>query len=399
MKLPPLRVAFFTDSFYEVNGVALTSRQLEAFAERRQFPFLSVHAGPETTFRHEGSIRRLELQRSPASFAVDSDLYFDPLFQRHKKRVKEALEEFHADVVHITALGDCGILGAVLGHEMSIPIVGSWHTNLHEFGAWRLEKTLWFMPEKIRKTLSGILHDGSLKGFLKFYQVARVVFAPNEELRQMLTDGTGKPAFLMERGVDTDAFSPAHRDREDDIFTIGFVGRLKAEKNLRFLQRVGQTLIDAGETDFRFSIVGQGSELDWLKENVPNAEFPGVLKGQDLARAYANFDLFAFPSHTDTFGNVILEALASGVPPVVTTGGGPKYLVDAGNTGFVAETDEAFIEAVLTAKRDKEGHAAMCRAAREDALQRTWDSVFERLYDNYHEAPRQAMLSRSQSAA
>ena len=107
---------------------------------------------------------------------------------------------------------------------------------------------------------------------------------------------------------------------------LGFCGRLSIEKNVALLARVRTELIAKGITDFRFLIIGHGKEEGWLRQHLPNAEFTGVLRGKDLARAYANMDLFVFPSHTDTFGNVVLEALASGVPAIVTPDGGPRYM-------------------------------------------------------------------------
>ena len=91
----------------------------------------------------------------------------------------------------------------------------------------------------------------------------------------------------------------------------------------------------------------------WLRANLQRVELTGVLHGEDLARAYANMDIFAFPSHTDTYGNVVLEALASGVPVVVTSDGGPKYLVTHGVSGLVSANSREFIENVLTLARDR----------------------------------------------
>ncbi len=114
---------------------------------------------------------------------------------------------------------------------------------------------------------------------------------------------------------------------------LGFCGRLSIEKNVFLLARIRTELIERGITNFRFLIVGHGKEEGWLRQHLPNAEFTGVLRGHELARAYANMDLFVFPSHTDTFGNVVLEALASGVPAIVTPDGGPRYIVKDGETG------------------------------------------------------------------
>ncbi len=88
---------------------------------------------------------------------------------------------------------------------------------------------------------------------------------------------------------------------------------MQAEKNIRFLAELDAFLQNAGLTDYRFVIVGDGSEADWLRKNLKNANFTGILGGEDLARAFADMDLFAFPSKTDAFGNVVLEAMAAGV--------------------------------------------------------------------------------------
>ena len=132
----------------------------------------------------------------------------------------------------------------------------------------------------------------------------------------------------------------------------------------------------------RFLIVGHGSEEASLRANLHHADFAGVLRGADLARAYANMDLLVFPSHTDTFGNVVLEALASGVPAIVTPDGGPKFIVREGATGFVAE-DNAFASAIAMLARDRTLLAKMRASAREHALTCSWDAVFDRVYAGY----------------
>ena len=170
------------------------------------------------------------------------------------------------------------------------------------------------------QAVSAAAEKGALTGAALFYQIAGLLFAPNQELVDLLASRTGKPCFLMQRGVDAHLYTPDKREPGPRPFTIGYVGRLSVEKNVRFLADIEKAIIAAGHTDYRFLIIGPGSEEDWLRQNLVRADLPGVLKGEALATAYANMDLFAFPSFTDTFGNVILEALASGVPPVVTNG-------------------------------------------------------------------------------
>jgi glycosyltransferase involved in cell wall biosynthesis len=188
----------------------------------------------------------------------------------------------------------------------------------------------------------------------------------------------------MTRGVDTAAFSPIYRDREaaDADFVLGFVGRLSVEKNVALLVTIEQQLRQQGAGNFRFLIVGHGGEESWLRERLSRAEFTGVLRGADLARAYANMDAFVFPSHTDTFGNVVLEALASGVPAIVTPDGGPARIVRDGVTGFI-RADQEFAEAVARLASDADVHAAMRQRARQYALSASWDAVFDAVYAQY----------------
>lgn len=379
------RVAFFTDSFHEVNGVALTSRQFEAFARRREIPFFSVHAGPGSHTRTDGSATIYEIQRSNAAFNLEatSDLSFDPLLFRNRNQLLYSLGAFQPNVIHVTGPGDFGMLGAWIAAKLKIPLAASWHTNVHEYASRRLEKLLSFLPEKHLRTVSDVAEKQALAGAARFYKIARLLFAPNQELVELLHRHTGKPCFLMQRGVDAGHFTPAKREAGERPFTIGYVGRLSVEKNVRFLADIERALLAAGETNFRFMIIGSGGEQEWLRANLTHADLPGVVKGEALARAYANMDVFAFPSHTDTFGNVVLESLASGVPAVVTSSGGPKFLVRSGETGFVAANDLAFIQCIRNLMEDSDLHHRLRQSARAYACSISWDRVFERVYDAY----------------
>ncbi len=379
----PPRVAYFPDSFHEVNGVALTSRQFDGFARRRCLPFLSVHGGPRNAVSTEGSVTTVELEPGAASFPLDDGFQFDLLFLRWWKTVREAVLQFKPDLVHVTSMGNFGLLGAMAAEEFHLPLVASWHTNVHEFGARRLEEMLWWAPKRVRQIASRSAHWQALRLAMRFYRRAKLLFAPNRDLIRLLARGTGKPVYPMWRGVDTELFDPARRRRMDSSFVLGFVGRIRPEKNVRFLAEVERRLRDAGVEDYRFVVVGQGSEREWLQANLRNVEFPGVLKGKKLARAYADMDVFVFPSQTDTFGNVVQEALASGVPAVVTRSGGPKYLVHDGETGYVTRIGDDFCERVVQLARDTKLQRRMAAAARQAMLDRSWDAVFESVYRAY----------------
>jgi phosphatidylinositol alpha 1,6-mannosyltransferase len=384
MPANPPRIALFTDSFHEVNGVALTCREFEAFANRRDTPFFSCHAGPDTRSWDDGSVTRYEWKRSRVALGLEADLSFDLLFQRHARGIRAALRRFRPDFVQITSPGDCGLLGVLLAHEMHIPIAASWHTNVHEFGARRFERLISFLTRSVRSAAAKYVEDRILDLTLLFYKIAKVLFAPNPELMSLLECRLGKSCGLMSRGIDTSLFDPARRQREDSKFRIGYVGRLSAEKNLQAFISLERALLANGHQDFEVVFVGHGSMTSTLAASIPHARFTGVLKGESLAREYAGFDAFVFPSRTDTFGNVVLEALASGVPVVVTDAGGPRFLVREGDTGFIVENTDELIRRTSLLMRDAELRQRIRMRARQYALSHHgWDSVFERVYLHY----------------
>jgi phosphatidylinositol alpha 1,6-mannosyltransferase len=383
MRVP--RVAYFPDSFHEVNGVAHTSRNFVAFAERKRLPFLCVRAGGRAqAFEQAGELRTLELGRSRASVGIEKDLAFDALFWRHAGTIREELERFRPDVIHITGPSELGLLGAYFAWKLDIPLVASWHTNVHEYAARRMNWLTQYLSQRQGIATERGVEAGAFHLTSRFYRLAKILFAPNDELCTLLEKETGRSCHLMQRGVDTELFSPSRRTRREDdgSFVLGYVGRLSIEKNVALLIQVERELAAMGLDGVRFVIVGHGSEEAALRAALARADFAGVLRGVELAQAYADMDVLVFPSHTDTFGNVVLEALASGVPAVVTGDGGPKYIVRDGQTGFVMG-DEGFSAAIAKLVRDRPLLQSMRSNAREYALGCSWDSVFERVYAGY----------------
>lgn len=381
----PLRVAFFPDSFLEINGAAMTSQKLVGYAKKNGYPFLCIHAGRKTEIIQDETVTYLSLKRSPVAIKMDEDLAYDPLFQRHSTRVIRELVKFRPDVLHITGLNDVSITGAYLGWKMQIPVIGSWHTNIHEFAAHRLAKMFSFLPASYVSKITNFAEKKILDGSVLYYKIPKVVLAPNQELIDLLARGTKRKAFLMTRGVDTETFSPAKRTVSDGVFRFGFVGRLRAEKNVRRLVDLEKKLLEAGQTNFKFLIVGEGDERGFLEKNMRFAEVTGFLDGEQLAEAYANMDVFVFPSETETFGNVVQEANASGVPAIVTNQGGPKFIVRHNETGFIAENFDEFVKYSLELINDSEKLAKMKKLARKFAQSRSWDMVFKAVYQAYAE--------------
>jgi phosphatidylinositol alpha 1,6-mannosyltransferase len=381
--ISPLRVALFADCFSEANGVATLSRQFATFARHRQVPFLCLHSGPRTQVAYEPSFTTVEIKRGPAAFPLDHDLSCDPFLSRHKNWVTSQVRQFHPDLVHITGPGDIGILGLWVAHTLRVPLVASWHTNLHEYAGRRLNKLFSFLPDTWRKPVCATAEEQSLHACMRFYGLARFLLAPNEAMVHLLHERTGKPSFLMAHGVDTEAYSPRWRCRRDRSFCIGYVGRLTPEKNVRLFVDLERSLLAKGERNFRFTIIGDGNERDWLGRNLEFCETPGILRGEALAKAFADMDVFVFPSRTDTFGLVLLEAMASGVPVVMSPETGARVGAQHGVTGFHAIDLDSFTDSVRQLMSSETLRQRIGAAARVFTCDRGWNGVFEQLYQTY----------------
>jgi len=377
------RVAFFPCVYHEVDGVAQTSRHFEAFARRQQLPFLMVHAGPQDEVTTAGPVTRVQLPRSPVKFPLDRAHDYDLLFLRHYRKLEPLLRDFRPDVVQITGPSDVGTLGAYVAHKMRIPLAASWQTNIHQYARRRMAAAVSFLPNDLAGKMADVAERLSFRAAARFYHIPRLLFAPNPEMIRVLEAATGKPCYLMSHAVDTEVFSPDLRERTEGAFRIGYVGRLTTEKSVRVLARLEQALLDQGYRDFQFVIVGEGAEQEWLRNNMKQAEFTGVLRGAELSRTFANFDVLAFPSETDTFGLVVLEAFASGVPAVVTDRGGPQFTVRHGSSGYVGRNFDEFVGYTARLMDQPELLSTLRAAARQQALETSWNRIFESMYEAY----------------
>jgi phosphatidylinositol alpha 1,6-mannosyltransferase len=409
--MPPTRaprIAYFPDSYHEVNGVAHTSRNFTAYARRHNIPMLCIRAGQTTrVLDPDGSVEALELGRSPLAVHLEKDLSFDPLFFRYSDLISATVRAFRPDVLHITGPSELGLFGAYFAHQLNLPLVASWHTNLHEYAARRMR---WLSrplgragPPLERRVEAAALHIAA-----HLYRRATATYAPNPTLCALLERTTHRPCHLMQRGVDTTLFTPTRRTRppNDPHIILGYVGRLSVEKNVALLPKIDAQLRTLGITP-RWLIIGHGSEEAALRAALPSAELPGVLRDKALATAYANMDLLIFPSHTDTFGNVVLEALASGVPAIVTPHGGPAHILRSAmqstptpprtccdpcraNQSTASLTmpgrianDEDFATAIANVLNDPTTHAAMRQTASTYAQRCSWEAVFDKVLAAY----------------
>ena len=254
------RVALLCETYHEINGVALTARQLVAYAKRNDLPLLAVHGGKQPGTWEEGQVRRIELERSWASVGIERDLEYDFFFWRYGKRIRKELQLFRPDVIHITSPGELGQLGVYLSRRLNVPLVASWHTNFHQFAARRLHKLIGFLPAKVSRPAVVWSENQGLRVLLWFYNFASVTLAPTPPQVTWLEKELRKPSFLMPRGVDGEQFNRKHRTVSDKTLRLGFVGRVTPEKGVRLFREIEKELVSRGVEDFRIMIVGAGSE-------------------------------------------------------------------------------------------------------------------------------------------
>jgi glycosyltransferase involved in cell wall biosynthesis/predicted metal-dependent phosphoesterase TrpH len=302
----------------------------------------------------------------------------------------EALAEGRYDLVHLCSPGPAGIGAWLLARVLELPVVGSYHTELAAYAGLRSE----------RADLE-VMANVALSAF---YGSCEVVLSPSPASDQRLAE-LGIPEHKIgrwDRGVDLERFDPKLRVRgafRGEVNVL-YAGRLTKEKGVELL---ADAFLTAARQDPRLHLVlaGGGPEEDALRERLGDqATFLGWLDGQDLARAYASADVFLFASQTDTFGQVILEAQASGLPVVAVDQGGPASLITAGETGLLAPArPEALAQAVLGLAHTP----LLCERLRKGALavvrERTWESSLQRLGAGYGSALRSPAHSAARDVA
>jgi glycosyltransferase involved in cell wall biosynthesis/predicted metal-dependent phosphoesterase TrpH len=291
--------------------------------------------------------------------------------------ITEAIAEGRYDLVHVCSPGPAGIAAWGIAKLLELPVVGSYHTELAAYAGLR----------------SGFAHVEVLANYAlgKFYGACDVVLSPSpatdERLEQL---GIGASAIgRWDRGVDITRFDPALRDEEllPGEINLLYVGRMTKEKGVDLLADAFQAA-HVRDPRLHLVLVGGGPEEQALREKLgDDATFLGWQYGAELARIYASADAFMFASRTDTFGQVVLEAQASGLPVVAVGEGGPTSLIADGETGLLTSDDpEALADAVHQVVENRLLAERLRRAALQAVSTRTWDASLARLSDGYQRA-------------
>jgi glycosyltransferase involved in cell wall biosynthesis/predicted metal-dependent phosphoesterase TrpH len=286
----------------------------------------------------------------------------------------EALAEGRYDLVHLCSPGPAGVAASLIARTMGLPLVGSYHTELGAYAGLRSGDV------RLRAGMDATL--------AAFYGLCSVVLSPSDPADESLRalDVPSARIARWDRGVDTSRFDPALREppsRPGEL-TVLYAGRLTKEKGVDLL---ADAFLRAHSRDPRLRLVlaGGGPEEEALRKRLgERATFLGWLGGDALPRAYASADMFLFASSTDTFGQVILEAQASGLPVVAVAEGGPRTLIDDGRTGLLRPADgEALADALCELAAAPALRGRLAKAALEEVRVRTWELALERLAEGY----------------
>jgi glycosyltransferase involved in cell wall biosynthesis len=373
-----MRVAVFTDNdFDKINGVTTTLRALLRYSSGNVQP--RIYTASDVACA------------SPFYYAVRAPGVGLPLYRDmriHWPRVRAFARELRqtpVDVVHTTTPGPVGLAARWLAARLRVPLVGSYHT---EFGAYGAALS--------GSDVFGHTVDHCVRWY---YGACDPLFVPSTAIRHALAERGYRAdrLRLWGRGVDSEQFSPTRASSAlRTAWEVGarrpailYAGRLSREKGLALVGPVRRHLLRHG-VPHRFVFAGDGPMRSELESLCPDGCFLGALPHDEVAVVMASADFLFFPSGTDTLGNVVLEAQASGLPVVVSDRGGPREHVTTGRTGFVcADNDPSgFAEAVTILATRTERRVAMGRAAREYAVTRDWPHALAPLVEAWTAAAR-----------
>jgi glycosyltransferase involved in cell wall biosynthesis len=359
--------AWFTDTLNDMNGVANTIRTLATLAhiEGKEITVVTClpekpeAAFPVKNFRPVGTFTLEEYNRQ--------ELVYPPFLE-----MINWLEEEEIDEVIISTPGPVGLAALGAARMLKLKVRGIYHTDF---------------PQYVRHLADDDqMEDLTWRYMTWFYEGMDHVAVPSRAyLDQLVEKGFDRTKlYVMPRGVDLERFSPEKRDEKfwkqfglNGGFKFFYAGRISKEKNLENLLEAFRSL--AGDKTFKAQLVlaGDGPHLEELRQAYAGEHiiFTGRLNGEELARAYAGSDFFVFPSLTDTFGNAVLEAHASGLPAIVSSEGGPCEIVRSHNSGLVVDARSP--AALAEALRSVRGNAVLRDELRVGALARAKDSRWE----------------------
>jgi glycosyltransferase involved in cell wall biosynthesis len=332
--LKKVKIAFFAEILIEdFDGASRTMFQLIHRIPKEQFEFLFIcGVGPDT-------IEGYECMTIPAVTIPINSTYKMAIPWFSGGRIRRRLQDFQPDVIHIATPSLLGEFALKYANQHQIPILTIYHTHFISYIDYYLKSS---------PRIAAYLQKKVAKGQFAFYNHCDRVYVPSEEMRAALLSWQVEPQRLQlwQRGIDTTLFSPEKKSAEvmqaltgNALPVVLFASRLVWEKNLETLCRIYQ-LIQDKQLACNFLVAGDGVALEACKLRMPGAIFTGRVTHDQLSVLYASADVFLFTSISESFGNVVVEAMASGLPCVIADGGGSRNFITQGVNGFLCAPNE-----------------------------------------------------------
>lgn len=369
------RIALFAGAYNHIeDGVSLTLNRLVKHLEENGasvLVFAPTCADPP--IRHYGTLVAVPSFMAPGRPEYRLSLGLPAEARRR-------LKAFQPTLFHLATPDFLGYRALRLAKRWNIPVVASFHTHFSSY---------------LKYYKLGAIEDPLWSWGRWFYRRCQQIYVPTESIADMLRQRRIETEIrIWPRGVDATLFNPAKRSLEwrrglgieDDEIVVTFISRLVWEKGVTVYADVIESLMRDG-IPHRSMIVGDGPARATLEQKLPNSIFLGYLSGEEIARSYASSDIFVFPSETETFGNVTLEAMASGLPAVCADAAGSNSLVLDGKTGFLAppKDSEAFAAHVKRLILDEDLRNRLSKAAFEASSSYSWPNNLSRVMTYYDE--------------
>lgn len=375
------RIVFFVDILERhFDGVSNTMHQLAT-----RIPKDKVEAIFISTFPPSSGDFPFRVHSSPyVSWILYKDYRIG--LPKRMKNLEKILEDFKPQLLHFTSPTLMGKYAIKYAKRHNLPVTTTYHTHFYSYMEYYFD---FFKP------LSRWMEKLAIKLSRSFYEAVNTTFVPSEPMKEFLLglDVEDKKIEYFRRGINTSHYGPSFRSEElrrkynlGNSKVVLFVSRLVKEKELDTIIRTYR-LFEERRSDVKFMITGDGPFKKYMEKRMPNALFTGKQTKDELATLYASSDVFMFPSTTETFGNVVLEAMASGLPVVAAAAGGPKGIVKRSEGGFVVEPKDetAFFEKITELLDNPDLHHQFSENAVSYAQGQNWDVLCKQMVEKLME--------------
>ncbi|WP_321275855.1 glycosyltransferase [Thiomicrorhabdus indica] len=354
-----MRVCLFTDTLGDLNGVSRFIQDMGELAATDAEFDLQIITSTSKPIPHKDYIHNLEYRwRLPMPFYQELDLVFCK-----KAAIADILQQFKPDLVHISTPGPFGWKAKTVAQSLGYPMLGTYHTDFTAY-LYDLTRLHW-----VKRQTDKVMQ--------RFYEPFEWVLSRSDAYREVMAHDIGlayEKTSVLPAGTNLQKFQPTHKNRQiwqtfglnDSRLKVLYVGRINIEKNIPFLVNVWQMMRETYHIEADLVLIGEGRYRKWADRlRAEHIYFLGPVIGEELSQVYAASDLFIFPSVTDTLGQVVMEAQASGLGCMVSDVGGPQSLIESGQNGQViqANDESLWVEALAEILQNNEKRVLWGQAA------------------------------------